>query len=84
MIHVSLRELRQNGRFSGFFAMRQQPGHPHSIRPEVQGAQVNPPAGVSSYFLFPMLDRGWLPLRHRLISIRDYTRHATIDADAFF
>ena len=85
MIHVSLRELRQNGEIQWLFAMSSNPGTLTVY--DLQGteiAQVNPPAGVSSYYPVSMLDDGRLLLNIGYDLDHDYmTRYATIDADAF-
>ena len=85
MVHVSLRELRQNGEIQWLFTMSSNPGIITVY--DLQGteiAQVNPPAGVESYAPISMLDDG------RILLIIGYdldhdnmTRYATIDADAF-
>lgn len=85
MIHVSLRELRQNGEIQWLFAMSSNPGTLTVY--DLQGteiAQVNPPAGVSSYYPVSMLDDGRLLLNIGYDLDHDYmTRYATIPADAF-
>ena len=85
MIHVSLRELRQNGEIQWLFAMSSNPGTLTVY--DLQGteiAKVNPPAGVSSYYPVSMLDDGRLLLNIGYDLDHDYmTRYATIDADAF-
>ena len=85
MIHVSLRELRQNGEIQWLFAMSSNPGTLTVY--DLQGteiAQVNPPAGVSSYYPVSMLDDGRILLNIGYDLDHDYmTRYATIDADAF-
>lgn len=85
MIHVSLRELRQNGEIQWLFAMSSNPGIITVY--DLQGteiAKVNPPAGVSSYYPVSMLDDGRLLLNIGYDLDHDYmTRYATIDADAF-
>ena len=85
MIHVSLRELRQNGEIQWLFAMSSNPGTLTVY--DLQGtqiAQVDPPAGVSSYYPVSMLDDGRILLNIGYDLDHDYmTRYATIDADAF-
>ena len=85
MIHVSLRELRQNGELQWLFAMSSNPGTLTVY--DLQGtqiAQVNPPAGVESYYPLSMLDDGRILLLIGYDLDHDYmTRYATIDADAF-
>ena len=85
MIHVSLRELRQNGEIQWLFAMSSNPGIITVY--DLQGteiAKVNPPAGVSSYYPVSMLDDGRLLLNIGYDLDHDYmTRYATIDPDAF-
>lgn len=85
MIHVSLRELRQNGELQWLFAMSSNPGIITVY--DLQGteiAKVNPPAGVSSYYPVSMLDDGRLLLNIGYDLDHDYmTRYATIDPDAF-
>ena len=85
MIHVSLRELRQNGEIQWLFAMSSNPGTLTVY--DLQGteiAKVNPPAGVSSYYPVSMLDDGRLLLNIGYDLDHDYmTRYATIDPDAF-
>ena len=85
MIHVSLRELRQNGEIQWLFAMSSNPGTLTVY--DLQGtqiAQVDPPAGVESYYPLSMLDDGRILLLIGYDLDHDYmTRYATIDADAF-
>ncbi len=85
MIHVSLRELRQNGETQWLFAMSSNPGTLTVY--DLQGtqiAQVDPPAGVESYYPISMLDDGRILLNIGYDLDHDYmTRYATIDADAF-
>ena len=85
MIHVSLRELRQNGEIQWLFAMSSNPGTLTVY--DLQGtqiAQVDPPAGVESYYPISMLDDGRILLNVGYDLDHDYmTRYATIDADAF-
>ena len=85
MIHVSLRELRQNGELQWLFTMSSNPGTLTVY--DLQGtqiAQVNPPAGVESYYPISMLDDGRIVLNIGYDLDHDYmTRYATIDADAF-
>ena len=85
MIHVSLRELRQNGELQWLFTMSSNPGTLTVY--DLQGteiAKVNPPAGVSSYYPVSMLDDGRLLLNIGYDLDHDYmTRYATIDPDAF-
>ena len=85
MIHVSLRELRQNGEIQWLFAMSSNPGTLTVY--DLQGtqiAQVDPPAGVESYYPISMLDDGRILLLIGYDLDHDYmTRYATIDADAF-
>lgn len=85
MIHVSLRELRQNGEIQWLFAMSSNPGTLTVY--DLQGtqiAQVDPPAGVESYYPISMLDDGRILLNMGYDLDHDYmTRYATIDADAF-
>lgn len=85
MIHVSLRELRQNGEIQWLFAMSSNPGTLTVY--DLQGteiAKVNPPAGVSSYYPVSMLDDGRLLLNIGYDLDHDYmTRYATIDPNAF-
>ena len=85
MIHVSLRELRQNGELQWLFAMSSNPGTLTVY--DLQGtqiAQVDPPAGVESYYPISMLDDGRILLNMGYDLDHDYmTRYATIDADAF-
>ena len=85
MIHVSLRELRQNGEIQWLFAMSSNPGTITVY--DLQGtqiAQVDPPAGVESYYPISMLDDGRILLNMGYDLDHDYmTRYATIDADAF-
>ena len=85
MIHVSLRELRQNGEIQWLFAMSSNPGTLTVY--DLQGtqiAQVDPPAGVESYYPISMLDDGRILLNIGYDLDHDYmTRYATIDADAF-
>lgn len=85
MIHVSLRELRQNGELQWLFTMSSNPGIITVY--DLQGteiAKVNPPAGVSSYYPVSMLDDGRLLLNIGYDLDHDYmTRYATIDPDAF-
>ena len=85
MIHVSLRELRQNGELQWLFTMSSNPGTLTVY--DLQGtqiAQVNPPAGVESYYPISMLDDGRILLLIGYDLDHDYmTRYATIDADAF-
>ena len=85
MIHVSLRELRQNGEIQWLFAMSSNPGTLTVY--DLQGtqiAQVDPPAGVESYYPISMLDDGRILLNIGYDLDHDnMTRYATIDADAF-
>ena len=85
MIHVSLRELRQTGEIQWLFAMSSNPGTLTVY--DLQGtqiAQVDPPAGVESYYPISMLDDGRILLNIGYDLDHDYmTRYATIDADAF-
>ena len=85
MIHVSLRDLRQNGELQWLFAMSSNPGTLTVY--DLQGtqiAQVDPPAGVESYYPISMLDDGRILLNIGYDLDHDYmTRYATIDADAF-
>ena len=85
MVNVSLRDLRQNGELQWLFTMSSNPGIITVY--DLQGteiAQVNPPAGVSSYYPVSMLDDGRLLLNIGYDHDHDYmTRYATIDADAF-
>ena len=85
MVHVPLRELRQNGEIQCLFAMSSNPGTLTVY--DLQGtqiAQVNPPAGVESYYPISMLDDGRILLLIGYDLDHDYmTRYATIDADAF-
>ncbi len=85
MIHVSLRELRQNGEIQWLFAMSSNPSTLTVY--DLQGtqiAQVDPPAGVESYYPISMLDDGRILLNIGYDLDHDYmTRYATIDADAF-
>ena len=85
MVNVSLRELRQNGELQWLFAMSSNPGTLTVY--DLQGtqiAQVDPPAGVESYYPISMLDDGRILLNMGYDLDHDYmTRYATIDADAF-
>ena len=85
MVNVSLRELRQNGELQWLFAMSSNPGTITVY--DLQGtqiAQVDPPAGVESYYPISMLDDGRILLNIGYDLDHDYmTRYATIDADAF-
>ena len=85
MIHVSLRDLRQNGELQWLFTMSSNPGTLTVY--DLQGtqiAQVDPPAGVESYYPISMLDDGRILLNIGYDLDHDYmTRYATIDADAF-
>lgn len=85
MVNVSLRELRQNGELQWLFTMSSNPGTLTVY--DLQGtqiAQVNPPAGVESYYPLSMLDDGRILLLIGYDLDHDYmTRYATIDADAF-
>ena len=85
MVHVPLHELRQNGEIQCLFAMSSNPGTITVY--DLQGtqiAQVNPPAGVESYYPLSMLDDGRILLLIGYDLDHDYmTRYATIDADAF-
>lgn len=85
MIHVSLRELCQNGELQWLFTMSSNPGTLTVY--DLQGtqiAQVDPPAGVESYYPISMLDDGRILLNIGYDLDHDYmTRYATIDADAF-
>ena len=85
MVNVSLRELRQNGELQWLFAMSSNPGTLTVY--DLQGtqiAQVDPPAGVESYYPISMLDDGRILLNIGYDLDHDYmTRYATIDADAF-
>lgn len=85
MVNVSLLDLRQNGELQWLFAMSSNPGTLTVY--DLQGteiAQVNPPAGVSSYYPVSMLDDGRILLNIGYDLDHDYmTRYATIDADAF-
>ena len=85
MVNVSLLDLRQNGELQWLFTMSSNPGTLTVY--DLQGteiAQVNPPAGVSSYYPVSMLDDGRILLNIGYDLDHDYmTRYATIDADAF-
>ena len=85
MVHVPLHELRQNGELQWLFAMSSNPGTLTVY--DLQGtqiAQVDPPAGVESYYPLSMLDDGRILLLIGYDLDHDYmTRYATIDADAF-
>ena len=85
MVNVSLRELRQNGELQWLFTMSSNPGTLTVY--DLQGtqiAQVDPPAGVESYYPLSMLDDGRILLLIGYDLDHDYmTRYATIDADAF-
>lgn len=85
MVNVSLRDLRQNGELQWLFTMSSNPGTLTVY--DLQGtqiAQVDPPAGVSSYYPVSMLDDGRILLNIGYDLDHDYmTRYATIDADAF-
>ena len=85
MVHMSLRELRQNGELQWLFTMSSNPGTLTVY--DLQGtqiAQVDPPAGVESYYPLSMLDDGRILLLIGYDLDHDYmTRYATIDADAF-
>ena len=85
MVHVPLHELRQNGEIKWLFAMSSNPGTLTVY--DLQGtqiAQVDPPAGVESYYPLSMLDDGRILLLIGYDLDHDYmTRYATIDADAF-
>lgn len=85
MVNVSLRDLRQNGELQWLFTMSSNPGTLTVY--DLQGtqiAQVNPPAGVESYYPISMLDDGRILLNIGYDLDHDYmTRYATIDADAF-
>ena len=85
MVHVPLHELRQNGEIQCLFAMSSNPGTITVY--DLQGtqiAQVDPPAGVESYYPISMLDDGRILLNMGYDLDHDYmTRYATIDADAF-
>ena len=85
MVNVSLRELRQNGELQWLFTMSSNPGTLTVY--DLQGteiAQVDPPAGVESYYPISMLDDGRILLLIGYDLDHDYmTRYATIDADAF-
>ena len=85
MVNVSLRELRQNGELQWLFTMSSNPGTLTVY--DLQGteiAQVDPPAGVESYYPISMLDDGRILLIIGYDPDHDYmTRYATVDADAF-
>ena len=85
MVNVSLRDLRQNGELQWLFTMSSNPGTLTVY--DLQGtqiAQVDPPAGVESYYPVSMLDDGRILLNIGYDLDHDYmTRYATIDADAF-
>ena len=85
MVNVSLLDLRQNGELQWLFAMSSNPGTLTVY--DLQGtqiAQVDPPAGVESYYPISMLDDGRILLNIGYDLDHDYmTRYATIDADAF-
>ena len=85
MVNVSLRDLRQNGELQWLFTMSSNPGTLTVY--DLQGtqiAQVDPPAGVESYYPISMLDDGRILLNIGYDLDHDYmTRYATIDADAF-
>ena len=85
MVHVPLHEVRQNGEIQCLFAMSSNPGTITVY--DLQGtqiAQVDPPAGVESYYPISMLDDGRILLNMGYDLDHDYmTRYATIDADAF-
>ena len=85
MVNVSLRDLRQNGKLQWLFTMSSNPGTLTVY--DLQGtqiAQVDPPAGVESYYPISMLDDGRILLNIGYDLDHDYmTRYATIDADAF-
>lgn len=85
MVNVSLLDLRQNGELQWLFTISSNPGTLTVY--DLQGteiAQVNPPAGVSSYYPVSMLDDGRILLNIGYDLDHDYmTRYATIDADAF-
>ena len=85
MIHVPLRELRQNGELQWLFTMSSNPGTLTVY--DLQGtqiAQVDPPAGVESYYPISMLDDGRILLNIGYDLDHDYmTRYATIDPNAF-
>ena len=85
MIHVPLHELRQNGELQWLFAMSSNPGTITVYNLQgTQIAQVDPPAGVESYYPISMLDDGRILLNIGYDLDHDYmTRYATIDADAF-
>ena len=85
MVNVSLRDLRQNGELQWLFTISSNPGTLTVY--DLQGtqiAQVDPPAGVESYYPISMLDDGRILLNIGYDLDHDYmTRYATIDADAF-
>ena len=85
MANVSLLDLRQNGELQWLFTMSSNPGTLTVY--DLQGtqiAQVDPPAGVESYYPISMLDDGRILLNIGYDLDHDYmTRYATIDADAF-
>ena len=85
MVNVSLRDLRQNGELQWLFTMSSNPGTLTVY--DLQGtqiAQVDPPAGVESYYPISMLDDGRILLIIGYDLDHDYMpRYATIDADAF-
>ena len=85
MVNVSLRDLRQNGELQWLFTMSSNPGTLTVY--DLQGtqiAQVDPPAGVESYYPISMLDDGRILLNIGYDLDHDsMTRYATIDADAF-
>ena len=85
MVNVSLRDLRQNGELQWLFTMSSNPGTLTVY--DLQGtqiAQVDPPAGVESYYPISMLDDGRILLNIGYDLDHDYmTRYATIDPDAF-
>ena len=84
-VNVSLLDLRQNGELQWLFTMSSNPGTLTVY--DLQGtqiAQVDPPAGVESYYPISMLDDGRILLNIGYDLDHDYmTRYATIDADAF-
>ena len=84
-VNVSLLDLRQNGELQWLFTMSSNPGTLTVY--DLQGtqiAQVDPPAGVESYYPISMLDDGRILLIIGYDLDHDYmTRYATIDADAF-
>lgn len=84
-VNVSLLDLRQNGELQWLFTMSSNPGTLTVY--DLQGtqiAQVDPPAGVESYYPISMLGDGRILLIIGYDLDHDYMpRYATIDADAF-